>query len=158
MQTLDDAIGRIRDRSSLFWGFYDPGECQPTDTVEVRLIGTAEGIATFNPPDGWTVHRIQWGDTVFLRRRQSMAEAAIEAMLCDRLRFAETIRMRFWSWQAGVAHLVPDGFQPPAAKARRPAATGAFGSSAPAMTIVGQAMAGSRASKSRPAIISHIPA
>lgn len=52
MSKLGEAIARIRDRSSILWYFYDPAEAAETKTIEVRLNGSSEQAATFEPPAG----------------------------------------------------------------------------------------------------------
>lgn len=111
MNKLEDAIAKIWDRSSILWCFYDPAEAAETKTIEIRLNGSPEQAATFEPPAGWTLHRVQWGDTFFIRRRQPMSEARIEGMLCEMLEFAVEHRMQVQSWQTGPG-LTEDGFHP----------------------------------------------
>lgn len=91
--------------------FYHPDEVGDAETIEVRLNGRDEQAATFSPPSGWTQHRIQWGDTYFIRRQQVMSEPQIENMLCEVLRFADEHGMRVHSWDTGP-NLAPENFQP----------------------------------------------
>jgi hypothetical protein len=110
MGYLKDAIDKIRDRSSIYWAFYYPAELGDVETVEVRLNGTSEFASEFDPPNGWVLHRIQWSDTFFIRRRQAMNESEIEKMLLEMLRFADEKGMQFHSWDAGPT-IALDDFQ-----------------------------------------------
>ena len=110
MRKLDDAVAKIRDRSSLYWMFYDPDELEDTDTIEVRLDCHSRLASEFQPPSGWDLHRIQGNDSFYIRRQQSTSESNIEEMLCEMLNFASAKGMKFHSWQAGSANLTPDHF------------------------------------------------
>lgn len=89
MSNLRDAVAKVRDGSSLYWAFYHPEDRQADpEIVEVRLNATPEIVADFVAPEGWQVERIQWGDTLFLRRHQSLESEAVEAMLIELLELA----------------------------------------------------------------------
>jgi hypothetical protein len=102
MSSVHEAIARVRDGSSLYWGFYQPDERQrDPELVEVRLNATPEAVAAFVAPQGWELERVQWGDTLFLRRHQSLERDAVEAMLIEMLEFAHASGMRLHSWLHG---------------------------------------------------------
>lgn len=111
MSKLESLIASVKDRSSLLWMFYHPDEAANTEIVEIRLNGRDEQAASFIPPSTWNLHRIQWGNTFFVRRQQSMSEPQIEEMLCEMLHFANEHQMQVHSWDTGPG-LAPDGFQP----------------------------------------------
>ncbi|QIL01706.1 hypothetical protein G7078_02165 [Sphingomonas sinipercae] len=69
--------------------------------MEVRLNATPEIVDTFVAALGWSLEPVQWGDTLFLRREQSMERNAVGAMLIDMLEFAGLAGMRFHSWLHG---------------------------------------------------------
>jgi|GEM_PF-4420105 len=103
MSNPEHSIAQVRDGSSLYWGFYRPDEVAGgNELVEVRLNATPEGVETFAPPAGWTIDRVQWGDTLFIRRQQSLTRDAVEEMLVEMLRFAATNGMQFHSWLHGA--------------------------------------------------------
>ena len=102
MSSLQDAIAQVRDGSSLYWAFYAPeGRQNDPELVEARLNATPEIVEHFVVPDGWEVSRVQWSDTLFIRRRQSLDQKAVEAMLVDLLKLADTQGMQFHSWMHG---------------------------------------------------------
>lgn len=102
MSSLQEAIGAVRDGSSLYWAFYHSEDGQPEgEVVEVRLNATPESIASFTPSSGWVVDRVQWGDTLFLRREQSLERNAVEQMLVEVLELADANGMRLHSWLHG---------------------------------------------------------
>jgi len=105
------SIASVKDRSSFLWMFYHPDEVAETEIVEVRLNGHDKKGASFIPPTSWNLHRIQWGNTFFVRRHQPMSELQIEEMLCEMLHFANEHQMQVHSWLTGP-DLAPDGFQP----------------------------------------------
>jgi hypothetical protein len=103
MSRLQQAIAKVRDGSSLYWGSYCPEDRQEDpEMVEARLNATPEIVADFVTPEGWTLERVQWGDTLFLRRRQSLEHEAVEAMLIELLELAAARGMRFHSWIHGT--------------------------------------------------------
>lgn len=86
MSSLQEAIANVRDGSSLYWAFYHPDDRQnDPEFVEARLDASPDIVASFVAPDGWKLERVQWGDTLFLSRRQSLAREAVEAMLIELL-------------------------------------------------------------------------
>jgi hypothetical protein len=96
------AIKEVRDGSSLAWAFYRPDEVTSfKGQVEVRLNATPEAVAAFVPPGRWSVDRVQWGDTLFLRREQSLERAAVKEMLVEILQFAAANEFGFHSWMHG---------------------------------------------------------
>ena len=102
MSNLHDALAKVRDGSSIYWAFYGPDDRQcDLELVEVRLNATPEIIAGFVPPGAWQVERIQWGDTLFLRRHQSLEREAVEAMLIELLELAAAKGMQLHSWVHG---------------------------------------------------------
>lgn len=102
MSSLKEAIGAVRDGSSLYWAFYRPEDAQAeADVVEVRLNATPESLARFLPTNGWVVNRVQWGDTLFLRREQSLERQPVEDMLVEVLGLAAENEMRLHSWLHG---------------------------------------------------------
>ena len=102
MNSLQRALADVRDGSSLYWAFYNSEERQEgPELVEVRLDATSEIVASFVCPDGWDLERVQWGDTLFLRRRQSLDSEAVEAMLAEVIEFTAANGMRFHSWLHG---------------------------------------------------------
>jgi len=111
MTNLDNAIARVKDGSSLYWMFYHPDDVQEYEIVEVRFNGHEGLVNKFIPPIGWTLHRIQWDDTFFIRRLQLMRKQDVEDMLCEMLRFAAKNDAQLHSWEAG-GDLAPDGFHP----------------------------------------------
>jgi hypothetical protein len=103
MASLQEIVAEVHDGSSHYWMFYHPDELQGgLELVEVRLNATEAAVADFVPPDTWEVDRVQWGDTVFLRRRQSLAPEAVETMLVEMLEFAHDRGMRLHSWLHGA--------------------------------------------------------
>lgn len=104
MGSLDDAISRVRNGSSLYWSFHDlEGGAIADQIVEVRLIASPEAVGHFVPPTGWTLHRVQWGEALFLRREQAVDRGAVEEMLVGMLQFASANDMRLHSWVHGAA-------------------------------------------------------
>ncbi len=102
MGSLQEAITKVRDGSSLYWGFYHPEERQgDPELVEVRLNATPEAVASFVVPEGWQLERVQWGDTLFLRRYQSLEREPVEAMLIELLELAAARGMQLHSWLHG---------------------------------------------------------
>ncbi|MEA3002151.1 MAG: hypothetical protein QOH81_939 [Sphingomonadales bacterium] len=102
MDHLARAISQVRDRSSLYWGFYDRdivvgGE----EPVEVRLNASPEQVRRFESPPEWRLHRVQWGEVIYLRRHQHLTEGAVEEMLIAMLRLAAGRGFRFHSWIHG---------------------------------------------------------
>jgi hypothetical protein len=69
--------------------------------VEARLNASPEIVARFAAPKGWHVERVQWGDTLFLRRRQPLEREAVEAMLVELLELAAAEGMQLHSWLHG---------------------------------------------------------
>lgn len=111
MVQIDKILEEIRDGTSLYWAFYAPDDTGDVEAIEVRLNASIRSAKRFIAPNGWTLHRIQWNDTLFIRRQQQMDREAIEEMLCEMLQFAAVHGMTFHSWQAGPG-LPPDGFHP----------------------------------------------
>ena len=102
MSSLQQAVAKVRDGSSLYWAFYHPDDPQgDPELVEVRLNATPEIAANFVAPEGWELERVQWGDTLFLRRHQSLEPKAVEAMLVELLELAAARGMRLHSWLHG---------------------------------------------------------
>jgi hypothetical protein len=102
MSSLQQAVAKVRDGSSVYWTFYDPERRQKgPELVEVRLNATPEIVTSFVPPEGWEVERVQWGDTLFLRRHQSLEREAVEAMLVELLELAAANGMQLHSWLHG---------------------------------------------------------
>lgn len=102
MRNPDKAIAEVRDGTSLYWAFYEPpAGGQGEGQVEDRFNAMPAAVSAFVPPRGWAVDRIQWGDTLFLRRRQSLDRGAIEEMLIEALRFAASQELGFHSWLHG---------------------------------------------------------
>jgi hypothetical protein len=102
MSSLREAVANVRDGSSLYWAFYHPEDRQKDpELVEVRLDATPEIVASFVAPDGWELERVQWGDTLFIRRHQSLEREAVEAMLIELLELANEQGMRLHSWLHG---------------------------------------------------------
>lgn len=102
MSSLHEAVEEVRDGNSLFWVFYHPEDRQSDpELVEVRLNASPEAVAAFVAPQGWNVERVQWGDTLFLRRHQSLERDAVQAMLIEMLEFAHDNRMGLHSWLHG---------------------------------------------------------
>ncbi|QGN55612.1 hypothetical protein [Novosphingobium sp. Gsoil 351] len=102
MSSSQQALSEVRDGSSLYWAFYHPEDRQKDpELVEVRLNATPEIGASFVTPDGWKLERVQWGDTPFLRRHQSLEREAVEAMLLELLELADAKGMRLHSWLHG---------------------------------------------------------
>jgi hypothetical protein len=96
---LEEAIRRVRDRSSLYWAFHDPADSGAGEReVEVRLDLPADEAQRFEAPPGWRVKEIKWGRAFFLRRRQGVSEAEVEEMLIEMLRLAEASSATFHSW------------------------------------------------------------
>ena len=100
MSSLQQAIAEVRDGSSLYWAFYEPDDRQGggSKLVEARLDATPEIVASFVAPHNWKLERVQWGDTLFLRRHQSLEPNAIEAMLIELLELANSGGLRLHSW------------------------------------------------------------
>ena len=102
MNRLTQALDSVRDRTSLYWAFYDPEETIGGDElVEVRLDGPAEVAQSLHTPEGWDVHRVERGETVYLRRYQPLTDEAVEAMLIQMLEFAGANGMQLHSWLHG---------------------------------------------------------
>lgn len=102
MSSLEQAVEKVRDGSSLYWSFYHKNDRQGgPELVEVRLAATPAIVASFVASNGWEVERIQWGDTLFLRRHQSLERDAVEAMLLEVLELANAGGMRLHSWLHG---------------------------------------------------------
>lgn len=102
MSRLRQAVAQVRDGSSLYWMFYVPEDRQgDPEPVEVRLNATPDVVARFVAPEGWAVERGQRGDTLFLRRRQSLEPEAVEAMLVEMLELAAANGMQLHSWLHG---------------------------------------------------------
>ena len=101
MSSLQEAIANVRDGSSLYWAFYHPEDWRDPELVEARLNATPETVASFVAPDGWELERVQWGDTLFIRRQQSLEREAVEAMLIELLELANARGMRLHSWLHG---------------------------------------------------------
>ena len=99
MSSLQEAVRAVRDGSSVYWAFYCPGDAQAeADVVEVRLNATPESISCFAPTNGWVVNRVQWGDTLFLRREQSLQRPPVEDVLVEVLELADEKGMQLHSW------------------------------------------------------------
>jgi hypothetical protein len=98
MSRLEQAIAKVLDGSSLYWGFYSPESSGVYGTVEVRLNGSPDTVTAFIPPQGWVVDRVQWASAVFLRRQQLLDRSAIETMLVAMLELASAKGMRLHSW------------------------------------------------------------
>lgn len=102
MSSLQDAVASVRDGSSIYWAFYHPEDRQKDpELVEVRLNATPEIVGSFFPPAGWELERVQWGDTLFIRRHQSLEREAVEAMLVELLELAFAQGMQLHSWLHG---------------------------------------------------------
>lgn len=106
MSSLRKAIGAVRDGTSLYWAFYRPEDAQAeaeaeAEVVEVRLNATPQSVGSFTPSSGWVVDRVQWGDTLFLRREQSLERNAVEEMLVEALQLANANGMTLHSWLHG---------------------------------------------------------
>ena len=102
MSSLQKAVADVRDGSSLYWAFYHPEDRRKDpELVEVRLNATPEIVGNFVVPNGWELERVQWGDTLFIRRHQSLEREAVEAMLIDLLELANEQGMRLHSWLQG---------------------------------------------------------
>jgi hypothetical protein len=102
MSNLHDAVANVRDGSSLYWAFYHPEDRQADpELIEVRLNATPEIVGAFVAPEGWQVERVRWGDTLFLRRHQSLEPEAVEAMLIELLELAAAKGMHLHSWLHG---------------------------------------------------------
>lgn len=102
MSGFQQAIEKILDGSSMYWMFYHPEERRSdSELVEVRLNATPESVASFVAPQGWELERVQWGDTLFVRRHQSLEREAVEEMLIEMLEFARARRMQLHSWLHG---------------------------------------------------------
>ncbi|MCY7280330.1 MAG: hypothetical protein LH610_05445 [Sphingomonas bacterium] len=102
MSNLQQALAEVRDGSSLYWVFYHPEDRQKDpEIVEVRLNATPEIMESFVTPEGWKLERVQWGDTPFLRRKQSLEREAVEAMLIELLELTAAHGMRLHSWLHG---------------------------------------------------------
>jgi hypothetical protein len=102
MSSLQQALAEVRDGSSLYWAFYHPDDRQDdTELVEARLNATPEIVANFVAPGDWELERVQWGDTLFLRRHQSLEPEAVEAMIVELLELAAASGMRLHSWLHG---------------------------------------------------------
>jgi hypothetical protein len=102
MSSLHEAIGAVRDGSSLYWAFYHPEDAQAeVGIVEVRLNATPESVAIFTPSNRWAVNRVQWGDTLFLRREQSLERESVEDMIVEVLELAAANGMTLHSWLHG---------------------------------------------------------
>ncbi|MGZ8284340.1 MAG: hypothetical protein ACXW27_07480 [Allosphingosinicella sp.] len=100
---LEEAIRRVRDRTSLYWAFHDPAEAgAAAQDVEVRLDLPLDGARRFEAPPGWRVREIKWGRAVFMRRRQRVSEAEVEEMLVEMLRLAHAQSGQLHSWTCGL--------------------------------------------------------
>ncbi|QDX27125.1 hypothetical protein FPZ54_14680 [Sphingomonas suaedae] len=97
MNRIDDAIQSVREGTSLYWAFYDPGQM----FVEVRFDAEADSSPTFIAPPGWQIDRIEQNGVMYVRRYQPIGRAAIELMLEEMLQHAGTYRYRFHSWLHG---------------------------------------------------------
>ena len=103
MSRLDHAVAQVRDGTSLYWAFYDPQDADgDRSEVEVRLNGTKESVSNFIAPEGWQIHRVEEGDTLYLRREQPLDRAAVEDMLIRMLDLAAANRMQLHSWLHGA--------------------------------------------------------
>jgi hypothetical protein len=99
---LHEALAEVRDGSSLYWAFYHPEDRQSDpELVEARLNATPRDVANFVVPEGWNLERVQWGDTVFLRRHQSLERKAVESLLIELLELANARGMQLHSWLHG---------------------------------------------------------
>jgi hypothetical protein len=99
MSPLEKAVADVRDGSSLYWAFYGPEDRQTgLQRVEVRLNATPETASHFVAPEGWEVERVQWGDTLYLIRQQSLEPHAVETMLVAMLELAASEGMQLHSW------------------------------------------------------------
>jgi hypothetical protein len=102
MSSLQEAVAHVRDGSSLYWAFYHPEDRQKDpELIEARFNATPEIVERFVPPDGWELERVQWGDTLFIRRQQSLERESVEAMLIELLELASMQGMRLHSWLHG---------------------------------------------------------
>ena len=105
MGRLETAIAKVRDGSSLYWGFYEPEHPhRESELVEVRLNARPETVASFVVPAGWTLARVQTGDTLFLRRQQSLERSTVEAMLVEVLQIAAANGLQLNSWLHGSGY------------------------------------------------------
>lgn len=103
MSNLQNAIEKVRDGNSLFWTFYNPEECQGgLELVEVRLNASPEAVGDFVAPPSWELDRVQWGDTLFLRRLQFLKREDVEEMLIEVLEFAGLNGLTLHSWLHGL--------------------------------------------------------
>lgn len=99
MTSLHRAAEKVRDGTSLYWSFYHPDDrSEALSLIEVRLNATTELVDGFRTPDGWSLARVQWGDTIFLRRRQILTIETVRDMLLEVLAFAAANDLRFHSW------------------------------------------------------------
>lgn len=102
MSSLQQAVADVRDGSSLYWAFYHPEDRKgDPEVVEIRLDATPEIVANFVAPEGWQLDRVEWGDTLFLRKHQSLELEAVEAMLLEVLEHVSARGMRLHSWLHG---------------------------------------------------------
>ena len=101
MSSLQEAIAAVRDGSSLYWAFFRPEDAQAAAEVEVRLNATPESVASFAPVNGWVINRVQWGDTLFLRREQSLERQQVEDMVVEVLELAAANGMTLHLWLHG---------------------------------------------------------
>lgn len=95
---LEEAIRRVRDRTSIYWAFHDPADGSDEQEVEVRLDLPGGTAQRFEAPPGWRLSEMKWGRSVFIRRRQGISEAEIEEMLVGMLRLAAASSGTFHSW------------------------------------------------------------
>lgn len=100
MDRLSQARTEVRDRTSLYWSFYEPEAAIGADElVEVRLNGSPQAVQSLQPPDPWSVDRVQWGEAVYLRRLLLLSDDEVEAMLIQMLELADATRMQVHSWR-----------------------------------------------------------
>ncbi len=102
LDRLEEAIRRVRDRSSLYWAFYRAEEEPDGDQeVEIRLDLPTGAAGLFEAPPGWRIHEITSSRALFMRRRQPLSEVGVEEMLIEMLRLAEASSATFHSWAHG---------------------------------------------------------
>jgi hypothetical protein len=102
MDRLEQAVESVRDRTSFYWAYFHPEETVGgEELVEVRLNGASETVGALQPPEGWSVHRVQWDEAVYLRRHQRLTDETVEAMLLQMLAFAAKTGMQLHSWLHG---------------------------------------------------------
>jgi hypothetical protein len=99
MGRLETAIAKVRDGSSLCWAFYEPEHPhREIELVEVRLNARPEPWQASSPPPDGPSPVCNWGDTLFLRRRQPLERSTVEAMLVEVLQIAAPNGMQLHSW------------------------------------------------------------